>query len=283
MSAAHKIAPSYKSKLEWLPVSAIEVDARIQRPIDRAWVTKLADNLDPDAPSGFPSLSRSRMARAATGTFYVDGQHRGAAVKQRLGDNQLLECEVIHGVTLQQAAKIFGQRNTQRPVKAVDRFLVGITQCDDECVAINSIVTSLGLTVSRGSQDGGIPAVAALQRIYRGDKFHGTRKNSLALKRTIVTALRAWGRTADAMNGAVIEGLGLVVLRYGDTLDFDALERKLRQFKGGALGLLGSARGLRESFGGSVANCVAHQVVLVYNRGRAKHQLGDWNRAKAEE
>lgn len=282
MSAARKLVPSYKSKVEWLPIRSIDVDLRIQRPIDRGWVKRLADQFDPDA-FGFPVVVSVPDGKQGVRYFVVDGQHRLEAAKLALGDDQSVECEVVHGVTLQQAAKIFGQRNSVRLVKAVDRFLVGVTQGDEECVAINQITTSLGLVIDRQSVAGRVSAVAALQRVYRGDKSKGTGRNALALKRTLGTALNAWGRTAEAMNGQILDGLGSVVLRYGDVIDFEALERKLRQFKGGALGLLGAARGLKDSFGGSVANCVAHQIVILYNRGRVKHPLQDWNRAKEED
>lgn len=279
MSAAHKLNPTYKSKLEWLPISALTVDERIQRPVDRAWVKRIADNFDPDA-LGYPIVVEIPDGRNGVRFLIVDGQHRVEGVKAALGDDQQIECEVVRGVGIQQAAKIFGLRNTVRPVKAVDRFLVGVTQGDPECVAINDIVKSLGLSINRTTFDGSVSAVAALSKVYRGDKSKGTGKNALALKRTIGTALNAWGRTGEAMNGQILEGLGAVVLRYGDVLDFEALEKKLRQHKGGALGLLGAARGLQDSFRGSIANCVAHQVVIVYNQGRRKHQLEDWHRAK---
>lgn len=282
MSAALKFRPNYKRSTEWLPVAGINVHAAAQRPFDEKWARYIADNLDPDA-LGFPAVARVPNGKAGMTYYAVDGQHRIGGVRLALGDDQLIECEIIDAISIEQAAKIFRQRNKTRGVRAIDQFLAGITAKDAECVQINDIVTSLGIVIDRNARDGTVSAVGALVKVYRGDKAQGTGKNALALKRTLGTALNAWGRTGEAMNGQVIEGLGAVVLRYGDTLDFDALEKKLRQFKGGALGLLGAARGLRESFGGSVANCVAHQIVILYNRGRGKHQLRDWNRGKGEE
>lgn len=280
MSAARRLNPSYKNKVEWVEVKTIETDPRIQRPLNEGWVNREAERFDPDA-LGFPVVVEIPDSKGGIRRYVVDGQHRVALVRKALGDDQMMECEVIRGITLAQAAKIFRLRNTARKPTAVQSFLIGVTEGHEECVAINNIVHNVGLSIDRNPRDGTVAAVASLQKIFRGDKAKGTGKNSLALKRTLGTALNSWGRSGEAMNGHILEGLGMVVLRYGDTIDFDALEKKLRQFKGGALGLLGAARGLKDSFGGSVANCVAHQIVIVYNRGRGKHGLEDWNRGKA--
>jgi hypothetical protein len=279
VSAQPKLRPEYQSRVEWLRVSDLDVEELAQRPLDVKWAKEIGDALNPDL-IGFPAVC---AIPTKTGERYhvADGQHRVKAVALALGDDQMIQCEVIRGISLQQAAAIFRGRNRTRSVKPIDKFLVGITAGDDECLKIGAIVEGLGLKVARGSNDGAITAVVALQWVYRGEKSRGNGKNEIALKRTLNTMMQAWGKGADVWHGDVIRGLGAVVLRHGDVLEYDGLENRLRQFKGGALGLIGAARAIREGFGGSIANGVATRLIREYNKGRKQaNKLPEWMRGQ---
>lgn len=280
MSAVRKLHPEYESRLQWLRAADILTHELAQRPLDLRWAKQIAEKLDPDQ-IGFPCVCAIPDATGTERYYAADGQHRIKAVMLALGDEQLVQCEVIRGVSLQQAAKIFRGRNTVRAVKTVDRFLVGLTAGDPECQEIAAIVQSFGLKVSRAVGDGNVSSVVSLQWIYRGEKSRGTGRNVIPLKRTLETATQAWGKTAEAMNGDVLKGLGAVILRHGDVLDYDALVHRLRQFKGGAAGLLGVGRGAREWAAGSVANGVAAVIVREYDKGRKpSNRLGAWLRGQ---
>jgi hypothetical protein len=279
MSAQRKVQPAYDGRIEWIRAADIDVETLAQRPLDPRWAKHIADTFDPDK-LGFPVVC---VIPTRGGERYItpDGQHRIKAVMMALGEDQLVQCEVIRGVTLQQAAKIFRGRNSVKAVKPVDRFLVGLTAGDEECQAIAAAVESFGLSIGRVTRDGIISSVASLQWIYRGDKSRGNGKNTIPLRRTLGVATQAWGKASDARAGDVLKGIGAVVLRHGDVLDYDALEHRLRQFRGGAMGLLGAGRGVREAFGGSVANGVAARVVREYNKGRRTgNKLPEWMRGQ---
>ncbi len=76
--------------------------------------------------------------------------------------------------------------------------------------------------------------------------------------------------------GAIIEGIGLVKLRYGQHAENNMLAKRLARCSGGASGLLGKARGSREIHGGPVARNVAAVVVDLYNRRKRGNKLESW-------
>ena len=90
----------------------------------------------------------------------------------------------------------------------------------------------------------------------------------MPLKRTLGICLESWGNGSDSFNGDIVVGLGHVMLRHGDTIDVDKMVRKLKQYPGGPLRLLGNAKGLRAASGGTVANAVATVIVNLYGHGR---------------
>jgi hypothetical protein len=280
MSAAPKLRPDYESRNEWIPAASIEVEPLAQRPFDPKWAKQIADSFDPDL-IGFPVVCALPNNRGGERFIALDGWHRIKATMIALGESQSIQCEVIRGITLQRAAKIFRGRNNVRSVCNIDRFLAGVTAGDEECVAITGVVESFDLRVGRTQTDGIIKAVASLQWIYRGERSRGSGRNVLPLRRTLDVVTQAWGKSASGLNGAIIRGIGAVILRHGDMLDFEQLEHRLRQFRGGAAGLLGAGRGVSEAFGGSVANGVATRVVREYNKGRKPtNKLPEWMRGQ---
>lgn len=279
MSAQRKLQTNYTSRVEWLFAGSLEVEALAQRPLDPNWAKSLAAAFDPDL-IGFPVVC-AIPTKGGEKYHVADGQHRVKAAMIALGDNQMIQCEVIRGLSLAQAAKIFRGRNTVRAVRNVDRFLVGLTAGDEECQGIAACVESVGLAIDRNGRDGVLNCISSLQWIYRGEKSRGNGKNVIPLKRTLGTVVQAWGKAREALNGDVVKGIGAVVLRHGDRIDYEALENRLRQFKGGATGLLGAGRGVREAWGGSVANGVATRVVREYNKARkAANKLPEWMRGQ---
>lgn len=265
-------------RMEWLLLDALEYEPSIQRPLDQRAVDKIAATFDPDQ-FGIPLVAALPLGRGRYRYVVVDGWTRINAARKALGDGQKVLCQIRDHLSLAQAAAMFRGRNSARPVRTVDKFLVGITAGDEECLAIAAAVESYGLRIGRVTADGIVTAVVSLQWVYRGEKSRGNGKNLIPLKRTLDIVTQAWGKSAASLMGDVMKGIGAVILRYGDQIDYDALIHKLRQFKGGAAGLLGAGRGAREWAAGSVSNGVAAVVVREYNKGR-KHKLPDWMRGQ---
>jgi hypothetical protein len=276
MNGKHKVATSYTSTVEWVSVDTVELNhPDLQRSHDEGHSRRIAASFDPDA-LGKPLVVAFPRRGGHEHLVAIDGQHRLRAVQLALGAGQLVECEVVRGVSVAHAAKLFTLRNTFKRPSALDVFLKSVIAGEEESKAINAIVESFGLKVHSGNVDNYVNCVAALQRIYRGDGSRTNGKHDVALKRTLGTALKAWGRTATSFQGNILHGLGLLILKHGDVIEYDVLEHKLAAFPKGPIGLLGKAKGSKETMGGSLPNNVAATVVREYNKSRRKNVLPDW-------
>lgn len=255
---------------EWVAVSQTELPPGAQRSFDTKWASSIAAHFDP-GQLGYPLVALIPNRGGRERFWIIDGQHRIAAVKEALGKEQLVECEVLRDITLERAAELFRGRNHTRNVRPVDKFIAGVTAKDPECVAINDTVTSLGLRiVPANTEKGQISAVTALTKVHRLDPENGL------LKQTLGMALGAWGRDPDSFNGEVIHGLGLVLHRYNGELETSVLEKRLAACPGGSLGVLGRGREARKVFANTLSTGIAFAIVRLYNTRRRGKALPEW-------
>lgn len=270
----HKVTSAYSRTIEWVPVKTIGVEASAQRRFKPARMEAIANDLDPDK-LGLPAIA----AIGATGRerfVVVDGQHRIAAVRKALGEDQLVQCEVVRGLTIPQAAEMFLGRNTASPVHVLDKFRVAVTAARPDEVAVNDMVEALGLRVRAGAEDGTVSCVGTLLGIYRADPAAADRLDGM-VPRVLRMALAAWGRGNGSFQGDVLKGLALVLARYPGLIDENTLVAKLSGVPSGAMGILGRGRTYRQLHRGSVAHGVARAIVALYNLGRRRHALPDWD------
>lgn len=254
----------------WIGVDKLVVDTVVNtRPLREGRVAQLAEDFDPDLVGVIHVSPRDRGMYAI-----IDGQHRVEAVRRALGGDQNVPCWVHRRIHTAKQASLFVGLNNSAKVPVLYEFLGRVNANQPDAVAIANIVESVGLKFSGTQSPGNIRCVGALQSVYAGAEDRGVGAKALAL--TLKVVLDAWGPTEVAVMGSVIEGIGLVILRYGDQLDPEALIQKLAASKGGALALLGQARQVKEMRGGTVARGFAGQVVTLYNKGRRIAALTDW-------
>lgn len=262
---------------EWLPVKDLYVDPSYQRPLDEVRVAKMVENFDPDA-LGFPFVAELPQHRGPGKYAIIDGNHRINTVIKALGPDQLVECEVIRDVTIERAAQLFLLRNQSARPNTLSRFLAALRSGEPEATEVAKIVMKEGLRIAVGRGNGTIQAVNALLRIYRGNRTKvGTKTYPLALSRVLVMVTEAWGNGPDSYNGDILHGLGLFLLRNGDEVKVEDLVRKLKQYPGGPLNLLGAARGWKTSSGTTTPVAVSTVIANLYNRSKRKGQLLAWS------
>jgi len=271
-SKGNFVAPSYRSKMEWVEIDQVRIHPGCQRAYKPTWANRIAANFDPDLV-GKPVVWAEQGRNGKTRYVVLDGQHRFKAAEIVLGKSQKLECEVVRDISLEEAARIFLGRNTSKSVSAIDKFLVGVTAKRAENMAVNDILRSVGIKVSVTPGPGHASAIARIMEIYNQDRSQG--KDSL-LKRTLLIAKTAWGDHSTSFNGDVMVGLASLLRRHGGDIEESFLLRRLTSHPGGADGVLAKARALRHSLGWSMRNCVASVLVGVYNHGRRKGLLPDW-------
>lgn len=252
-------------ELRPLNISALTVDPRVQRALDVRRVRKIADSLNWDAIGVITVSARENGDYAV-----IDGQHRTAALREA-GHGENVMCRVFTGLTIAEEAEMFRLLNNTAKPQYIDLFRVRVIEGDPAAVDMARMLKRHGWKVTIGTQTGVFAAVAAFERIYNLD--------DVAAERTIATITRAWGRDAGNADGRLVEGIGLVYVRYGDAVDTDDLINRLARFAGGANALIGKARGLRDLVGSTVPRAVAEIVVEEYNRRRKTKALPPWRTA----
>jgi hypothetical protein len=258
-----KLAPRMqrKFKVQTIRASRLEVDHDYQRELIAARVKAIADNLDLDA------LGVLIVNRRDGRLYIIDGQHRHAALLMQDFGEWEVTCQVYENLSAEEEAAIFVEANNTRKPSAYDTFKAGRVARDSESVAIDTIVRRHGLEVSPVSRDGTVACVSKLRQIYRAQA------QGLLLDRTLGVALQAFGARAVSVDGYVLGGLSIVLQAYGDELDCAGLVQKLAKTHGGAPGLVGRARTLRDIRRASVDRLVAAVVVSEYNKGKRSGAL----------
>lgn len=270
MSKPHD-AVAKKSSLRWIPLADLQIDPEAQRRFSVGWVKARVAIFDPEK-LGFIVVNRRTNGKV----YAIDGQHRAALMRAVGWSDQQIQCEYYEGLTQREEALVFLARNDRKAVQPFDKFRVAVTGGVTEPCDIDRIVRAQNLVLDVEQKDGHINAVSALEYIYRGGGVTSAKEAPAALARTLKTVQGAWGRQSSSFIGKILEGVGLVQLRYDGKLDQDALSKKLALVSGGAPGILARAKNLKDIKGRPMNHCVAAVVVDVYNQGRRKGKVEDW-------
>lgn len=252
--------------LQWLRVGDLRPHPRVQRSkFSPTRAARIAANLDPEK---FGLLT---VMACGEDLWIIDGQHRHGALLILGWQDQLVECLVYEGLSETEAAKVFRSQSSRTAVTALDDFMVALIEGDADAIAIKRIVESMGSNIGNGT---GVSAVLALQRVYRPKGQAESQPD--ALRTTLSIIAEAWGITRESMQGSLIDGIGRVVLAHDGAINLSDMRRKLARLSGGPSGLIGTARSVRDMFGGALPDAVATIVVNEYNKGRRSKKLPDW-------
>lgn len=247
------------------------VDHSVQRALDTVRVDRMAADLHMDA------LGVITVSRRADGTGHIiDGQHRAAAVLRAGLGAELLPCMEYEGLTRAQEAAMFIRLNESKQVQSVDRFRIRVVEGDPVAVRLNAALNEQGWWLGTANGDGNFSAVAALESVYRGARITESKANLEACRTVLSLVTAAYGNARDGVRKEIISGLGLVVLRHGGQIDERKMVTEMALYPGGALGLIGKGKGLRELRGGNVGDAVAEVLTTAHNKGRRTRRLPDW-------
>jgi hypothetical protein len=252
-------------------LSELHVDPEAQRRLSVPWVKAHAPNFDVD------QLGYIVVNKRANGKIYViDGQHRVELMRAVGWGDQKVHAECFDRLSQAQEAELFNARNDRKAVRLFDKFRIAVTAGDPVACDIDRIIKEHGLLISDQSRPGHVVAVHALQRIYSGAGIASQKEGAEALSKALVVLLRSWGKQISSVNGKVIEGIGMLELRYNGGIDQNALAKKLAPFPGGPAGLLGRGRSMQEMHARPLHHCIASIIVDVYNKGRRTGKLDAW-------
>jgi hypothetical protein len=254
-----------KPDIRPLKVTDLIVDSDVQRDLDQRRVAKIADDLNLEA------LGVITVSHRENGSYHiVDGQHRVAALKQAGGDGDKVMCRVFDGLTVQEEAELFRLLNNTAKPLAVDLFRVRVVEGDPAAVDLAHILNDHGWRIGSSTSTTIFAAVVALERVYRLEPA--------AAEKSVASLTRAWGHDPAAVDGRLVEGLGLVYVRYGTTVEVAEMVDRLAK-SGTPSRLIGKARDLRDLIGGTVTKALAEIVVELYNARRKTKALPPWRSA----
>lgn len=241
---------SMDRKISWVPIRDMSVSEFCQRRFKQAWADHLATVMDLDR-IGLPVLSYR------DGIYWiVDGQHRIEALRILGFGDEKLQCEVFHGLTPEQEADLFLDKNNARPVAQEDKFRVGVNAGRDEESDIDRIVRLQGLTIGFGPDN--VSCTGTLKSAYElvGPGPFGS----------VIRVIRdAYG--VAGMQAPVIMGLAFVLQRYAGNLpDEGIVSKSLGAMPGGVNGLINKAGVLQKATGANKKHCTAAAIVEQLNR-----------------
>ena len=253
---------------EWVYLSEMGVTPAAQRKYQKAHASRIAAEFDLES-LGYP------VVNWRDGQWWiVDGQHRVGALKimgwheSTPGEpkGQRIECEVYRGLTEAQEADLFLRRDMRKTIAPLDKYRIAVNAGWPDETAVNKLVEDLGLHVGIGSQY--IQAASTLLKVYRNG-------GETALGRALVIINEAYGETG--FKAPIIEGVGLLITRYGNLVTTERVVEALKKAAGGWSGLDQKANAMKRSTGNSKGACVAASVVEYVNRTKGK-KLPDWFR-----
>jgi hypothetical protein len=237
----------------------------VQRALLPGRVSHLVKKMDIDAIGVMHAVQYP--INGVTNIWVIDGQHRLAALMEHdFGD---LEIEVKIHLDCHndaRAAELFLLLNDRAKVSPYDAFLNEIKASQADAIIINRIARELGLEIARSKGDHRLACISVLKALYAED--HGR-----SLKDTINVVIKSWGTEAAALEGKIIEGVGMVVSRYRTAIEYETLIAKLSSYPGRAAAFLGDAKALSGMRRVPLSKCVAEKVIETYNKQRRQGTL----------
>ncbi len=260
-----------KSTLKKITIDNIREDIQRLEGIDHNRVMKMADRFTPTA------LSTITVSQRDNGDVVVlDGRHRCAAAKLA-GYKGLIPAVVHTGLSREQEAELFIRMNENRSVSSLSKFVRGVDARFPDEVEINDIVESHGWKIGIANSDGTLAAVQALYRIYRdavGVPMADDAPHPKLLDHTMHTITEAWAWDRKSADSPVLVGVGLLYARFGTQIDDAKLITVMRNITPGVL--VGKAKALRDTQGGTVPSSLAKVLVGLHNNKRRTNLLPEW-------
>lgn len=251
------------SHLKWIKLGDLVPSPYGQRQFEPAWANEIASDLKLEE-IGYPVVS------FRDGIHYViDGQHRVAALRIfGFLEEDTIQCEVYDGLTPQDEAERFLQRNHIKSVSAVSKFQVAVKAERQVESAIDQVVRMHGMRIGRTKGPGTISAVSKLRKVV--DRYGGL----IVLGRVIRIIQSAYGDAG--FDAAIIEGLAVCLHRYNGQIDEQVMAERLAKTSGGLNGLTQPAHKTYVAMGQPMAQCIAASAVSIYNRDQKGKKLAPW-------
>lgn len=244
-------------------VGDLWVDPNVQRSLRKARVTTIAEHFEPSAVGVLTTSYRSPKR-----IHVIDGQHRYRAAEQATYTGVLQTME-YHGLSIPQEAALFRLLNATEKVSRIDQFLIACVEQNPDAVRLATFLADHGWSVGISGAEARLSAIGSLERVYA--------LSPEAADGALAVLTKAFGHRPAAVQGALVEGLGRMLARYGRDVDLDDIAKRLAGVPGGPDGLVGLARGHSLTRTGNLSTQVARLLVQLYNQRRRTTALPEWS------
>lgn len=215
----NSVSRENKSDMMSLPVHKLKVVYTAQRALTQS-AEKIVKNFK-------INLFMPIVVSERDGIYYViDGQNRLYAARKLFGEDYLMECKVIHGLSQPEESNLFVELNSSsKPLQYADKAK-GLYYANDESITtLYSICANHGVELGieddkRATADGRITAVKALTDTYN--------KIGVKLTERLIRLLNdTWDGKAEAFRQEMIKAVGVILSLYSKDLDDNKFIKKL--------------------------------------------------------
>ena len=238
-------------------VDELFVDTSYQRPVDMGRARKLATGWDRRL-AGVIEIS-DRGPGSNPRYAVIDGQHRWEAA--RLRDPQALLVASIHeGLSVSAEARLFDRLNRERRRPSTwDHWRARKAGADPQVLAIEGVVTSLGLQIHHAPKEGHVRCTATLEKLAA---LGGTD----LVRETLELIVGVWDLRMDAFDAPIVHSIGLIHHHLRDRIDPERLADTLLGVA--PLILRTQAAALGEMITGTAGVRMAITIMVLYNKNR---------------
>ena len=244
-------------------VGDLWVDPNVQRTLRKARVAAIAGDFQADALGTLATSYRSPKR-----IHIIDGQHRYRAAEAAAYTGTIQTME-YHGLSIPEEAALFRLLNKTEKVSRIDQFLVRCVEQEPQATQLAGFLTDHGWAVGTSATDARLSAIGSLERVYA--------LSPEAADGALAVLTAAFGHRSAAVQGALIEGVGRMLAKYGRDVDLSDLAQRLAKVPGGPDGLVGNARGQSLTRTGNLSTAVARVVTNLYNQRRRTTALPEWS------
>lgn len=219
----------------------------------------------------------------------LDGSNRKNLMEMAGDDKHPVLCQVYHGLSRQQEARIAREYNDRQGWTAFRIFLAECAAGNELAVAIRQAVESHGWRVTTDTGTGTIRGVqsfwkllqtAGLMAAAESGAHKGTERWNAAMVSGRQDGLRVLDAAAAVYTAAfpsrpssfapaIMYGIALLLLRDGQEVSMDRLAAQLRDHNGGHRQLIADARVLAGPMKMKFPDAIALLAIRDYNKGLA--------------
>lgn len=199
--------------------------------------------------------AREHAQRLGSGALTNSIAAEALPTSEAAADIPALAAKAHEGSPVSDEARLLDRRPEQRILTGTwDHWRARRSAGDETVVAIERVVTSLGLRIADAPQEGSVRCTATLEKLVNlgGPGL---------VEATLKVFLDVWGTQADAYNAPLVHGIGLILHHLGSQVDMEKLADTLI----GHMPMSLTTRATMQA-GGTVPVRVATLVIHLYNR-----------------